>query len=77
MKFVLMGKKDMLGNVQDMKAVRGKELGLSDQHVVLCKVRLVGAMIKIGVVQMENLRGLLGVRRIYRGSNPAHMRYRE
>ena len=32
--------------MQDVKAVRGMGRGLSDHHVVLCKVRLVGALIK-------------------------------
>ena len=36
-------KKDMLWCVQDMRAVRGMGRGLSNHHVVLCKVRLVGA----------------------------------
>ena len=35
-------KKDMLHNVQDARAVRGMGRGLSDHHVVLCKVMLVG-----------------------------------
>ena len=36
----------MLRYVQDVRAVRGMERGLSDHHVVLCKVRLVGPWIK-------------------------------
>ena len=39
-------KMDMLQHVQNMRAVRGMGRGLSDHHVVLCKVRLVGAWIK-------------------------------
>ena len=35
----------MLQYVEDVKAVRGMVLGLSDHYVVLCKVRLVGAWI--------------------------------
>ena len=38
--------KDMLLYVQDVKVVKGMRRTLSDQHVVLCKVRLVGARIK-------------------------------
>ena len=33
-----------------MRVVRGMGQGLSDYHVVLCKVRLVGAWIKRGEV---------------------------
>ena len=40
--FVLV-KKDML---QDVRAVSGMGQGLSDHHVVLCKVKLVEAWIK-------------------------------
>ena len=36
-------KRDMLRYVQDVRAKRGMEHGLSDHYVVLCKVRLVGA----------------------------------
>ena len=36
-------KRDVLRYVQDVRAVRGMGCGLSDHHVVLCKVRLVGA----------------------------------
>ena len=39
-------KKDMLPYVQDVSAVRGMGRGLSDDNVVLCKVKLVGAWIK-------------------------------
>ena len=39
-------KKDMLRYVQDVRAVRGMGRGLSDHHVVLGKVGLVGTWIK-------------------------------
>ena len=39
-------KRDMLRYVQDVRAVRRMGRGTSDLHVVLCKVRLVGAWIK-------------------------------
>ena len=39
-------KRDMLRYVQDVRAVGGMGRGLSDHHVVLCKVRLVGTWIK-------------------------------
>ena len=32
--------------MQDVKSLKGMEQGLSDHHVVLCKVRVVGAWIK-------------------------------
>ena len=35
-------KKDMMCFVQEVRAVRGMGQGISDHHVVLCKVRLVG-----------------------------------
>ena len=38
--------KDMLEYVEDVRAVRGMGRGLSDHHVVLCKVRLVRAWIE-------------------------------
>ena len=38
--------RDILRYVQDVRAVREMGRGLSDQNVVLCKVRLVGAWIK-------------------------------
>ena len=38
-------KKDLLSYVQDVRAVRGIGRSLSDYHVVLCKVRLLGAWI--------------------------------
>ena len=43
-------KKDMLCFVQDVRAWRGIGRGISDYHVVLCKVRLVGTRIKRRVV---------------------------
>ena len=39
----LLVKRDMVRYVQSVKAVRGMGCGLSDHHVVPCKVRLVGA----------------------------------
>ena len=39
-------KRDILNYMQDVRAFRGMGKGLSDHHVVLCKVRLVGAWIK-------------------------------
>ena len=39
-------KRDMLGYVQDVKAVRGMGRGISNHHVVLCKVRLLREWIK-------------------------------
>ena len=39
-------KKIILRFVQDVRAVRGMRQGISDHHVVLCKVRLVGTWIK-------------------------------
>ena len=39
-------KKEMLRYVKDVRTVRGMGLDLSDHHVVLCKIRLVGAWIK-------------------------------
>ena len=39
-------KRDMLQYGQDVRAVRGLGCCLSDHHVLLCKVRLVGAWIK-------------------------------
>ena len=50
-------KRDILRFVQDVRAVRGMGHSLSDQNVVLCKVRLVGAWIKRGEV-------VVGARRI-------------
>ena len=39
-------KKDMLHYVQDLRAITGIGRGLSDHHVILCKVKLVGVWIK-------------------------------
>ena len=39
-------KKDMLRYVQDVREFRKRGRGLSNHHVVLCKVRLVGTWIK-------------------------------
>ena len=39
-------KRDMLRYVQNVRVVRGMGRGLSDNHVVLCKFKLVGAWIK-------------------------------
>ena len=36
-------KRGMLQCVQDVRVVRGMERGLSDHHVVMCKVKLIGA----------------------------------
>ena len=46
--------KDMLRYVQVVRAMREMRRGLSDHHVVLCKVRLVGAWIKR--IRREKLR---------------------
>ena len=39
-------KKDILRYVQDVRVVRGMERGLSNHHIVLCKLRLIGTWIK-------------------------------
>ena len=39
-------KEEMLCFVQDARAVRGMGRGISDHHIVLCKLRLVGTWIK-------------------------------
>ena len=39
-------KRDMLCYVQDVRTVIGMTRGLSDHHVAVCKVRLIGAWIK-------------------------------
>ena len=39
-------RKDILRYVQDVRTVRGMGRGLSDYHVVLCKIKLVGTWIK-------------------------------
>ena len=46
MKDLVLVKRNMLRYVQDVRAVRGIGRALSDHHVVLCKVRLVGAWTK-------------------------------
>ena len=43
---LVLAKKDMLRFLQDVRVVRGMARGISDRHVVLCKVRLVGTWIK-------------------------------
>ena len=55
----------MLQYVQDVRVVRGMGRGFSDHHVVLCKVRLVGAWIKRREV-------LVGARRIRSGKLRKH-----
>ena len=62
-------KKDMLCYVQYMRAVRGMRRGLSDHHVVLCKVMLVGAWIK-------RREGGVGARR-FRSQKLKEHQYRE
>ena len=47
---LVLGKYDMLRFVKDVRAVRGMGRGLSDHHVVLYKVMLVGRWIKRRVV---------------------------
>ena len=60
---------DMLRYVNDVKVVRGMARGLSDHHVVMYKVRLVGSWVKTrGVV--------VGVRRI-RSEKLKENQYRE
>ena len=49
-------KRDMLRHVQDTRTVSGIGRGLSDHHVVLCKVRLVGAWVKGREVVLESRR---------------------
>ena len=39
-------KKNILRYVQDVRGVKGIGRGISDSHVVLCKLRLGGAWIK-------------------------------
>ena len=65
---LVMVKRDMLKYVQDVRAVRGMGQGLSYHHVVLCKVRLIGAWIKREVV--------VGARRI-RSEKLRDHQYRE
>ena len=43
---MMLVKRDMLRYVQDVRMVRGMGRSLSDNYVVLCKVRLVGACFK-------------------------------
>ena len=43
---LMLVEKDMLHFMQDMRSVRGMGRGISDHHVVLWKVRLVGTLIK-------------------------------
>ena len=43
---LVLRKKEMLRYVKDVRTVRGMGRDLSDHHVVLCKIRLVGAWIK-------------------------------
>ena len=43
---LMLMKKDMVWFVQDVRAVRGLEHGISDHHIVLCKGSLVGTGIK-------------------------------
>ena len=62
-------KRDMLRYVQDVRAVRWMGRGLSDHHIVLCKVRLEGAWIKRRKV-------LVGARRI-RSEKLRENQYRE
>ena len=40
--YLVLVKKDMLHYVQDGRQLRGMGQGISDHHVILCKVRLVG-----------------------------------
>ena len=53
MKNLVLVKRDMLCYLQDVREVRGMGRGLSDHHVVPCKVRLVGAWIKRREVLVE------------------------
>ena len=46
-------KKDMLHYVQGVRVMRGMGRGLSEHHVVLCKVRLVGAWWWLGLGGLE------------------------
>ena len=43
---LVLGKKDMLPYVQDVRAVTGMRRGLLDHHVLMRKIRLVGEWIK-------------------------------
>ena len=62
-------KREMLRYVQDVRVVRGLGRGLSGYHVVLCKVRLVGACIRRREV-------VVGARRI-RSEKLREHKYRE
>ena len=62
-------KRDMLRYVQDVRAVTGIGRGFSDNHVVLCKIRLVGTWIKIREV-------VVGARKI-RSEKLREYEYRE
>ena len=62
-------KRDMLCYVLDVRAVRGMRQAPSDHHVVLCKVRLVGARIK-------KIEVVVGARRI-RSEKLREHQYRE
>ena len=61
--------KRILRYVQDVRVVRGMGRGLSDHYAVLCKVRLVGAWIKMREV-------VVGARRI-RSEKLRENQYRE
>ena len=61
-------KRGILRYVQDVRWVRGMGRGLSDHHVVLRKVRLVGAWIKRRAV-------VVGARRIRNEKLREHQRY--
>ena len=62
-------KRDVLRYVQDARTVKGMGRGLSDHHIVLCKVRLLEAWIKRREV-------VVGARRI-RSEKLAEHQYRE
>ena len=62
-------KRNMLGYVQDVRTVRGMGRSLSDNHAVLCKVRLVRTWIKRREV-------VVGARRI-RSEKVREHQYRE
>ena len=63
-------KRDILRYVQNVRVVRGTGRVLSDHHVVLCKVRLVGVWIK------EEREVVVGARRIRSKKLRGH-KYRE
>ena len=66
---LVLAKKDMLRFVQDVRAVRGMGRGLSDHHIVLCKVKLVGTWIK--------RKGMVNGGRRIRSEKPREHQYRE